>query len=104
MCRAGYGAPGSWGVSDQAPQLAAVQWTWRRVFAFVVTATNAGLLTLIIRRLDDAASLRILGLALVGLNVLVVLGYLLGATATDVMRIVLAWKTTTTVNRTEAET
>lgn len=91
-------------MTGPAPQLADVQWKFRRIFAFLTTVLNALLIAAILHKLQDPPSLRILGLALVALNALVILGYLLGATATDVMRIVLAWKTTTTVNRTEAET
>lgn len=91
-------------MTDQAPKLAEVQWKFRRIFAFSATLLNALLILAVLHKLNDPGSLRALGLALVALNAFIVLGYLLGATATDVMRIILAWRTTTTVNRSETET
>jgi len=80
-------------MSGEAPKLADVQWTWRRVFALVVVLTNATLLWAIISRLQDPAALRGIALALIGSDALAALLYMAGATTTDVVRLVTVWKT-----------
>jgi len=75
-----------------APNLADVRWTWRRVFALVVVLTNGGLLWSIVGRLADPAALRSIAHALIASDALAALLYMAGATTTDVMRLVTAWK------------
>jgi hypothetical protein len=88
---------------SEAPKLAEVQWTWRRVFALVVVLTNAAMLILVIQRLSDATSLRTIALALVGSDVLAALLYMAGATTTDVMRLITHWKALPTLQPPKAE-
>jgi len=86
-----------------APKLADIQWTWRRAFAFTVVFVTAALEWLIIRAIEkggaSAAELRTLGVGLLLIMALVVCAYMMGATATDIQRILLARHTT--VQRTE---
>ena len=86
---------------NEAPQLADITWTWRRVFAFTVILLTAVLLALIIRSVRDVGALQAFGLGLLLIQALVIIAYMMGATATDLQRLMLARHTTTTVQRTE---
>lgn len=94
-------------LTDDAPKLADVQWTYRRVFAFSATGVNSFLIGYVIHALMRpelhamAPTLRVIAVGLLILQALLILAYLMGATATDLSRIALARHTTTTVNRTE---
>lgn len=78
-------------MADGAPlQLAEVQWTFRRWYAYVLTAVLAGLVGLVIWRLDDPAALKALGLTLCGLIALLALLYMAGAVTTDLARLAAA--------------
>lgn len=86
---------------SDAPQLADVAWTWRRIFAFTVTLIAAGLLALIIHSVRDVGVLQAFGIGLLLIQALVIIAYMMGATATDLQRLMLARHTTTMVQRTE---
>ncbi|MGA0604937.1 hypothetical protein ACO2Q0_02970 [Phenylobacterium sp. VNQ135] len=60
-----------------------VRWLWRRIYTYATTVLNSVGLTVIVWRLDDAAALKWLGLALIGANVIMATLYLAGATVTD---------------------
>ena len=60
-----------------------VRWLWRRIFSFAATALNSAGVGAIIWRLEDPATLKWLGLALIGANVATATLYLAGATVTD---------------------
>jgi hypothetical protein len=60
-----------------------VRWLWRRIFSFAATVLNSAGVGAIIWRLDDPATLKWLGLALIGANVATATLYLAGATVTD---------------------
>lgn len=82
----------------EAPKLADVQWTWRRIFAFTLVAITAALEWLIIRAIEAGgagiAELRTLGVGVLLIMALVICAYMMGATATDIQRILLARHTT----------
>lgn len=91
-----------------APKLADVQWTWRRFFTFGASFLNDLLLGYVIHGLlnpahqaNTVAALQIIAVGLLLLQALLILAYMMGATATDLSVIALARHTTTTVNRTE---
>lgn len=71
-------------------QLAEVQWTWRRWYAYVLTAVLAGLVAYLISRLSDPAALKAVGQALCGLIGLIALLYMAGAVVTDLARLAAA--------------
>lgn len=82
-------------MSDAAPlQLAEVRWTYRRWYAYVLTAVLAALVGLVIWRLDDPVALKTLGLALCALIALLALLYMAGAVTTDLARLMAAVNTT----------
>ena len=60
-----------------------VRWLWRRIYSFAATLLNSAGVGAIIWRLDDPATLKWLGLALIGANVATATLYLAGATVTD---------------------
>jgi hypothetical protein len=60
-----------------------VRWLWRRIFSFAATMLNSAGVGAIIWRLDDPATLKWLGLALIAANVATATLYLAGATVTD---------------------
>jgi hypothetical protein len=60
-----------------------VRWFWRRVYTYAVTVLNCAGVGGIVWRLDDPQTLKWLGLALIGANVVVATLYLAGATVTD---------------------
>lgn len=60
-----------------------VRWFWRRVYTYAATVVNSAGVMAIIWRINDAAALKWLGLALVGANVVTATLYLAGATVTD---------------------
>lgn len=65
---------------------------YRRFYAFAsLLLTSAGL-AFILCKIDAASELRWLGLALIGSNLVVCMGYLLGASAVDLALITKAWK------------
>jgi hypothetical protein len=64
-----------------------VTWLWRRVFTYLASLTNAGLLAAVIVKVKDPQGLAALGLALVAANVVLATLYLAGATVTDWARI-----------------
>lgn len=72
--------------------LAEVQWTWRRIYTYLVTAAACGLLAWIIHRLTDPQALKAIGLALIAFMSLAQLFYLGGATITDLARLAAAVK------------
>lgn len=90
-----------------APKLADVQWTWRRVFAYSATAVNSLLIGFVIHALTEpdlhpmVGALQIIAVGLLLLQALLIVAYMMGATATDLRVIELARHTTTTVNRME---
>jgi len=80
-------------MSDAPPlQLAEVQWTFRRIFAYALTGVLAALVGLVIWRLDDPTALKVLGLALCALIALLALLYMAGAVTTDLARLAAAVK------------
>ena len=64
-----------------------VTWLWRRVFTYLASLANAGLLAAVIVKVRDPKGLATLGLALVAANVVLATLYLAGATVTDWARI-----------------
>ena len=64
-----------------------VTWLWRRVFTYLASLVNAGLLAAVILKVRDPQGLAALGLALVAANVVLATLYLAGATVTDWARI-----------------
>ncbi|MFM1960704.1 MAG: hypothetical protein RL588_2221 [Pseudomonadota bacterium] len=64
-----------------------VTWLWRRVFTYLASLANAGLLAAVIVKVKDPQGLAALGLALVAANVVLATLYLAGATVTDWARI-----------------
>ena len=64
-----------------------VTWIWRRVFTYLTSLANAGLLAAVIAKVKDPRHLAALGLALVAANVVLATLYLAGATVTDWARI-----------------
>lgn len=81
-------------MSEAPPlQLAEVRWTYRRWYAYVLTAVLAALTALVIWRLDDPVALKTLGLALCALIALQALLYMAGAVTTDLARLVAAVRT-----------
>ncbi len=64
-----------------------VTWLWRRVFTYLASLANAGLLAAVIVKVRDPQGLAALGLALVAANVVLATLYLAGATVTDWARI-----------------
>lgn len=81
------------------PRLAEVSWLWRRVFAFAMVLLNGLLLAEIMLRTADPEVLKPIGLGLIVLDGVVALAYLMGATVTDLARLELARRTTTTVTQ-----
>lgn len=80
-------------MAENAPlQLAEVQWTWRRWYIYALTIVLVGLVGFVIHSLTDPSALKVIGLALVGLIAFGQFLYMAGATATDIVRIVAAWK------------
>ena len=72
-----------------------VTWLWRRIFTYLASLANAGLLTGVILKVRDPEGLVALGLALVAANVVLATLYLAGATVTDWARIAGAAQGTT---------
>jgi hypothetical protein len=64
-----------------------VTWLWRRIFTYLASLVNAGLLAAVIAKVKDPQGLAALGLALVAANVVLATLYLAGATVTDWARI-----------------
>lgn len=64
-----------------------ITWLWRRVFTYLASLANAGLLAAVIVKVKDPQGLAALGLALVAANVVLATLYLAGATVTDWARI-----------------
>ena len=64
-----------------------VRWLWRRVYTFGATLLNSLAVAGIVWRINDAQTLKWLGLALVGANVAIATLYLAGATVTDWARL-----------------
>lgn len=64
-----------------------ITWLWRRVFTYLTSLANAGLLAVVILKVRDPRGLVALGLALVAANVVLATLYLAGATVTDWARI-----------------
>ena len=64
-----------------------VTWLWRRIFTYLASLVNAGLLAAVIAKVKDPQGLATLGLALVAANVVLATLYLAGATVTDWARI-----------------
>ena len=64
-----------------------ITWLWRRVFTYLASLANAGLLAAVIVKVRDPQGLAALGLALVAANVVLATLYLAGATVTDWARI-----------------
>jgi hypothetical protein len=64
-----------------------ITWLWRRIFTYLASLTNAGLLAAVILKVRDPQGLAALGLALVAANVVLATLYLAGATVTDWARI-----------------
>lgn len=64
-----------------------ITWLWRRIFTYLASLANAGLLAAVIVKVKDPRGLAALGLALVAANVVLATLYLAGATVTDWARI-----------------
>ena len=64
-----------------------VTWLWRRIFTYLASLANAGLLAAVIVKVKDPQGLEALGLALLAANVVLATLYLAGATVTDWARI-----------------
>jgi hypothetical protein len=64
-----------------------VRWLWRRIYTFAATLLNSLAIGGIVWRINDAQTLRWLGVALVGANVAIATLYLAGATVTDWARL-----------------
>jgi len=64
-----------------------ITWLWRRIFTYLASLANAGLLAAVIVKVRDAQGLAALGLALIAANVVLATLYLAGATVTDWARI-----------------
>lgn len=64
-----------------------ITWLWRRVFTYLASLANAGLLAAVIVKVRDPRGLAALGLSLVAANVVLATLYLAGATVTDWARI-----------------
>lgn len=67
-------------------------WTFRRYFTYGVTTANLIGVAAVLWKLDDAASLRWIGLALIGLNALLATYYLIGPTAEHIVAAVQAFR------------
>ena len=67
-------------------------WLFRRVYTFAGTGLNLGLVALALWRLQDPVSLKWLGLALIGNNIVLAGFYLGGASVLDWARLAAAWK------------
>ena len=64
-----------------------ITWLWRRIFTYLASLANAGLLAAVILKVRDPQGLAALGLGLVAANVVLATLYLAGATVTDWARI-----------------
>lgn len=67
-------------------------WTFRRWYTYGVTAANLGGVGWALLKLDDAASLRWIALALIGLNAILATYYLIGPTAEHIVAAVQAFR------------
>ena len=74
-------------MSEGARPPVEVTWLWRRIFTYLASLVNAGLLAAVIAKMKDPQGLAALGLALVAANVVLATLYLAGATVTDWARI-----------------
>ena len=74
-------------MSEGARPPVEVTWLWRRIFTYLASLVNAGLLAAVIAKVKDPQGLAALGLALVAANVVLATLYLAGATETDWARI-----------------
>jgi hypothetical protein len=74
-------------VSEGARPPVEVTWLWRRIFTYLASLVNAGLLAAVIVKVKDPQGLAALGLSLVAANVVLATLYLAGATGTDWARI-----------------
>ena len=74
-------------MSEGARPPVEVTWLWRRIFTYLASLVNAGLLAAVIAKVKDPQGLATLGLALVAANVVLATLYLAGATVTDWARI-----------------
>ncbi|MFN3858404.1 MAG: hypothetical protein ACK4RV_11720 [Caulobacter sp.] len=71
-------------------RLPEIQWTWRRIFTYVATLLSCVGIGWAIAKIDSAEDLRCVALALVGLQALLAVLYLTGATVTDLARLAAA--------------
>jgi hypothetical protein len=74
-------------MSEGARPPVEITWLWRRIFTYLASLVNAGLLAAVIAKVKDPQGLAALGLALVAANVVLATLYLAGATVTDWARI-----------------
>ncbi|MCA6287333.1 hypothetical protein [Phenylobacterium sp.] len=74
-------------MSEGARPPVEITWLWRRIFTYLASLANAGLLAAVIAKVKDPQGLAALGLALVAANVVLATLYLAGATVTDWARI-----------------
>jgi len=74
-------------MSEGARPPVEVTWLWRRIFTYLASLVNAGLLAAVSAKVKDPQGLATLGLALVAANVVLATLYLAGATVTDWARI-----------------
>ena len=77
-----------------ASQLPGPTWLWRRVYTFVLTAVLCALVWRITEQVTDVGTLRMVASYSLGIIALLVFVYVAGATATDVVALVQAAKTT----------
>ena len=64
-----------------------ITWLWRRIFTYLASLVNAGLLAAVILKVRDVQGLAALGLALIAANVVRATLALAGAPVTDWARI-----------------
>jgi hypothetical protein len=69
-----------------------VRWVFRRIYTYAATLLNSAGVSAVIFRLDDAAALKWIALALIGANVAMATLYLAGATVTDWAKLAAAAK------------
>jgi hypothetical protein len=74
-------------MSEGARPPVEITWLWRRIFTYLASLVNAGLLAAVIAKVKEPQGLAALGLALVAANVVLATLYLAGATVTDWARI-----------------
>lgn len=78
----------------EASDLPKVQWFWRRVFVFALTAVLCAIVWRLTERVTDIPMLHDVARISLGIIALLVFAYVVGATATDCVSLVSALRTT----------